>query len=315
MPRSGQTGRDRPPLHGRPPALNSVLPIRRCSGRGDHALGPLVGKGGAEGRGGRRPALVLAIAAMAAMTALTSACAHPAHRAVVEPPMPPGVTWGRPPRAGAAEPPPGVPAGAPPAPELRLAIMAGAPELAQPPETGEVWQIGTASFYGLHEQGQETADGERFDYHAMTAASRTLPFGTRVRVTDLATGRSVVVRINDRGPFWTARILDLSAGAARKIGLYRQGLGRVQVEIVSLPDPLPPGVFTVQVGWFHDARRWHRCRQLMRQATDYGVIGFRSSYGRWLRYVKTARLDKVQALQITARLRLLGYPAYIVRLN
>ncbi|MGH9535510.1 MAG: septal ring lytic transglycosylase RlpA family protein [Terriglobales bacterium] len=227
--------------------------------------------------------------------------------------MPPGVTWGAAPTATPSAPPP--PVAAPPPPALRLALLAGAPELVQPPRDGEVWQIGIASFYGLHEQGHETADGERFNYHAMTAASRTLPFGTRVRVTDLATDRSVVVRINDRGPFWTHRILDLSAGAARRIGLYRQGLGRVRVEIVQLPRPLPPGRYTVQVGWFHHARRWRRCRQLMRQAVPDPVIGFRSSYGRWLRYGKDAALSQTEALRITARLRAQGYPAYIVRLN
>lgn len=258
--------------------------------------------------------MAIALSAACAAALLTAGCAHPARRVAVQPPMPPGVTWGRAP-VGASTSPPAPPAAAPPPPALRLATLAGAPELAQPPQEGEIWQIGTASFYGLHEQGHETADGERFNYHAMTAASRTLPFGTRVRVTDLATGRSVVVRINDRGPFWTHRILDLSAGAARKIGLYRQGLGQVRVEIVSLPQPLAPGEFTVQVGWFHSARRWRHCRKLMRQAAGYRVVGFRSGYGRWLRYAKTARLSKREALRVTAHLRALGYPAYVVRLN
>lgn len=250
----------------------------------------------------------MALATMAAL--LTAGCAHPARQAVVQPPMPPGVSWGAAPPGSA--PPASAP---PPAPVLRLVDLAGAPELLRPPEAGEVWQTGVASFYGRHEQGHETADGERFNEHAMTAASRTLPFGTRVRVTDLATGRSVVVRINDRGPFWPHRILDLSAGAARKIGLYRQGLGRVRVRIVALPQPLPAGEYTVQVGWFRNASRWRRCRHAMRQAADQPVIGFRSSYGRWLRYAKSARLGERQALRITAHLRALGYPAYIVRLN
>lgn len=228
--------------------------------------------------------------------------------------MPPGVTWGPPPAGTPSTPPPATANAAPP-PTLRLAILAGAPELAEPPRRGEVYQTGVASFYGLHEQGHETADGERFNYHAMTAASRTLPFGTRVRVTDLLTGRSVVVRINDRGPFWSHRILDLSAGAARKIGLYRQGLGRVRVQILQLPRPLPPGVYTVQVGWFHRAGRWRRCRELMRQAAPDPVIGFHSSYGHWLRYADGVELTKAEAMRITARLRARGYPAYIVRLN
>lgn len=91
---------------------------------------------------------------------------------------------------------------------------------------------GLASFYGS-ESGPRTASGERFDPEAMTAAHRTLPFGTRVRVTNIRTGRSVLVRINDRGPFIKGRIIDLSRGAARVIGITdRAGLGFVRVERV-----------------------------------------------------------------------------------
>jgi len=87
---------------------------------------------------------------------------------------------------------------------------------------------GIASFYG-NESGRKTASGERFDEHAMTAAHRSLPFGTRLRVTHK--GRTVTVRINDRGPFIKGRVLDLSAGAARAIGLAASGIGHVTAEI------------------------------------------------------------------------------------
>ncbi len=94
-------------------------------------------------------------------------------------------------------------------------------------------QTGYASFYGHEWQGRQTANGERLDLSAMTAAHKTLPFGTRVRVTLLATGRSVVVRINDRGPFVRGRIIDLTDGAARKIGLDgRRGIGKVRIEVL-----------------------------------------------------------------------------------
>lgn len=92
---------------------------------------------------------------------------------------------------------------------------------------------GLASFYGA-ESGPRTASGEQFDPEAMTAAHRTLPFGTRVRVTNIRTGRSVLVRINDRGPFIKSRVIDLSQGAARVIGIDdRAGLGFVRVERVN----------------------------------------------------------------------------------
>ena len=93
-------------------------------------------------------------------------------------------------------------------------------------------QIGVASWYGARYHGRSTASGERFDMNALTAAHRTLPFGTRVRVTNLGNGRSVVVRINDRGPFVTGRIIDVSRSAAERLGFTRQGVARVEVRVV-----------------------------------------------------------------------------------
>jgi rare lipoprotein A len=89
---------------------------------------------------------------------------------------------------------------------------------------------GMASYYG-NESGSKTASGQRFNQNAMTAAHRSLPFGTKLRVTH--GGRSVVVTINDRGPFIRGRVLDLSTGAARAVGLTGAGVGRVVAEVVS----------------------------------------------------------------------------------
>jgi rare lipoprotein A len=89
---------------------------------------------------------------------------------------------------------------------------------------------GMASFYG-NESGSKTASGARFNQNAMTAAHRSLPFGTKLKVTH--GGRSVVVTINDRGPFIRGRVLDLSTGAARAVGLTGAGVGRVTAEVVS----------------------------------------------------------------------------------
>jgi rare lipoprotein A len=91
---------------------------------------------------------------------------------------------------------------------------------------------GYASWYGPGFHGRRTASGEVFNQNAMTAAHRTLPFGTRVRVVNLNNGQSTVVRITDRGPFIHNRIVDLSAGAARAVGLYSAGVGRVRIEIL-----------------------------------------------------------------------------------
>jgi rare lipoprotein A len=100
--------------------------------------------------------------------------------------------------------------------------------LAAPRET----QVGLASYYGSAHDGRRTASGERFDMHAMTAAHRTLPFGTRVRVTNLYNGRRAVVRINDRGPHHGKRIIDLSYAAARELGLVGAGVAKVRLEVV-----------------------------------------------------------------------------------
>lgn len=93
-------------------------------------------------------------------------------------------------------------------------------------------EVGIASWYGARYHGRRTANGERFDMNALTAAHRTLPFGTRVRVTNLGNGRSVVVRINDRGPFVRGRIIDLSRHAAERLGFTRQGVTRVEVRAI-----------------------------------------------------------------------------------
>lgn len=98
--------------------------------------------------------------------------------------------------------------------------------------TGSVQQTGEASWYASKFHGRRTANGERYDHLSMTAAHRTLPFGSYVRVTLLPTERSVVVRINDRGPFVKGRIIDLSYAAAKALGLTHARSRRVQIERV-----------------------------------------------------------------------------------
>lgn len=107
------------------------------------------------------------------------------------------------------------------------ALAAGAPAAAV--------EMGLASWYGREHHGRRTASGERFDMEAFTAAHRSLPFGTWVRVTHLATGRSVAVRINDRGPWVAGRVIDLSRRAAEVLGILGDGVARVRVEVVRFP--------------------------------------------------------------------------------
>lgn len=93
-----------------------------------------------------------------------------------------------------------------------------------------VFQQGKASYYGKAHHGKKTASGKRFNMHAMTAAHRSLPFGTQLKVTSKDTGKSVIVTINDRGPYAGGRILDLSQEAARQLGMIKQGVGVVTLE-------------------------------------------------------------------------------------
>ncbi len=99
----------------------------------------------------------------------------------------------------------------------------------QPPAPA---QVGVASYYGRGFRDHGTASGERFDQGELTAASRSLPIGTRARVTNLANGSSVVVRVNDRGPFVRGRVLDVSYAAARELGMLRRGTARVRIEVL-----------------------------------------------------------------------------------
>jgi rare lipoprotein A len=95
---------------------------------------------------------------------------------------------------------------------------------------------GTASYYGGKFHGRKTASGERFNQNGLTAAHKTLPLGTKVRVTNLRNGESVNVKINDRGPFHKGRVLDLSKGAAREIGMLGAGTAKVKVEVIAKND-------------------------------------------------------------------------------
>lgn len=118
-----------------------------------------------------------------------------------------------------------------------LARVEGLPEPSPAPAAQTVVVLSTltgmASWYGPGFHGRRSASGEVFNQNALTAAHRTLPFGTRVRVTNRNTGQQVVVRINDRGPFSRGRVIDLSAAAAHQIGLKSAGVGQVEVEVLA----------------------------------------------------------------------------------
>jgi rare lipoprotein A len=113
-----------------------------------------------------------------------------------------------------------------------LGLMASIPAFAKQEERGTHIGTGHASYYAQKFHGRRTASGETFSTSALTAAHRTIRFGSRVRVTNLSNGKSVVVRINDRGPFVRGRLIDLSPAAARHIGLHHSGTALVRLSLI-----------------------------------------------------------------------------------
>ncbi|MGQ0793478.1 MAG: septal ring lytic transglycosylase RlpA family protein [Deltaproteobacteria bacterium] len=125
----------------------------------------------------------------------------------------------------------------------------------EPPDDRSTVQIGIASWYGIEEHDRFAANGERFSKYDLSAAHKTLPMGSVVRITNLENGRDVVVRINDRGPFVEGRIIDLSHAAAESIGMVQRGVVKVKVEVISSPlrkNNYFDGRYTVQVGSFKE---------------------------------------------------------------
>jgi len=139
--------------------------------------------------------------------------------------------------------------------------------IAPPPQPGTTRpgdsETGVASWYGKPYHGRPAANGEIYDMEKLTAAHRTLPFNTWVRVYDLDNNKTVEVRIIDRGPFVDGRIIDLSHAAAREIEMIGPGIARVRVEVIRAPEGVPTGVFAVQVGAFRDRGNAERLRSQM----------------------------------------------------
>ncbi len=113
---------------------------------------------------------------------------------------------------------------------MKRIIVAAVAAFMALPMSAEAGVVGMASYY---KSGRLTANGERFNPHGMTAAHRKLKFGTKVRVTNLRNGKSVVVRINDRGPFIRGRVIDLSLGAAKVIGLTKSGVSKISYTVLN----------------------------------------------------------------------------------
>jgi len=129
-------------------------------------------------------------------------------------------------------------------------------------------ETGIASWYGHPYHGRPAADGEIYDMEKMTAAHRTFPFNTWVRVENLSNSKTVDLRIIDRGPFISQRIIDVSHAAAEALDMIGPGTARVRIVVIQAPEPVTAGIFAVQVGAFADRRNAEQVRA--RMASRYG---------------------------------------------
>lgn len=183
-------------------------------------------------------------------------------------------------------------------------------------------EIGVASWYGAHSQGKHTADGDRYDMYAMTAANKVLPLPTYVRVTDLSNGRSVIVKVDDRGPFVAHRLIDLSYLAAAKLGMLGTGTALVDVEAITPGSPAtvasamqPVGALLyVQVGAFTVPANAERVlARLQAAGMANAFILSPSVTGGDLYRVRVGPVSDVdQYDRLAARLTGLGYPGAIL---
>jgi rare lipoprotein A len=234
-------------------------------------------------------------------------CSHKQQVAYTPPPPPPVVA------APSAPAPSPVPPSVPPA----------KPESAQTEDDEFVathppiyTETGMASWYGPPYHNRTGANGQVFNQYYISAAHRTLPMGSLIRVTNLRTGQSAIMHVTDRGPFVQGRVLDLSMAAAKAIGVWGPGTAQVRIDVYSAPHPLNEGGrWCVQIGAFsssHDAMRLNA--RLQREYPDANVIEFQGPTGFWVR-IRPPHDDRAQATEIASRVHPDQGEAWLVRLD
>jgi rare lipoprotein A len=178
-------------------------------------------------------------------------------------------------------------------------------------------ETGIASWYGPPYHNRRASNGEIYDMHAMTAAHRTLPLGSIVRVTNIENGDSAVVRITDRGPFIEGRIVDLSQAAAKKVGLVQKGTGQVRIEVLQTPAPIESGgKWAVQIGGFgreEDAR--DLAGHLSRRYQTAKVLTFNSPAGDWWVRVRVKNDLRARAEEVMHAAKTSEGGIFLVRLD
>jgi len=173
-----------------------------------------------------------------------------------------------------------------------------------------------ASWYGPPYNKRRGANGEIYDQNAVTAAHRTLPMGSLIRVTNLRSGQSAMMHITDRGPFVPNRVIDLSVGAAKAVGVWRAGTAQVRIEVFGAPKPINVGGrWCVQIGAFANEGAAKKLEErLTHEYESANVIEFTGPTGHWVR-IRPENGDKLQAIAIVRSMRLSEGAAYLVRMD
>lgn len=187
---------------------------------------------------------------------------------------------------------------------------------AKPPRIGDT-ETGIASWYGHPYHGRRAANGEVYDMEKLTAAHRTLPFETWVRVRNLSNNKTVDVRIQDRGPFIRGRIIDLSRSAAREIDLLGPGIVKVRLTVISPPRQIEKQLelFAVQVGSFREHERAESLRQSMHSRFGAARLVLRSADPPLWRVLVGEETEQSSAEELADRIRAAGNDAFVVRLD
>jgi rare lipoprotein A len=178
-------------------------------------------------------------------------------------------------------------------------------------------ETGMASWYGPPYHNRRASNGEIYNMHAMTAAHRTLPLGSIVRVTNVQTGRSAVVRITDRGPFIEGRIVDLSLAAAKAVDVWHAGVARVRIDVLKMPTPVAAGGrWAVQIGAFdHEQAANQLADKLTRRYRTAKVLRFASPVGDWWVRVRVQNDDHTRAQAIVNETTTPEGTVFLVRLD
>ena len=242
-----------------------------------------------------RPSLRPLLLALILSAALLAGCGHKRTQVAVPPP---------PSQSPAETAPPVVPTAEP-----KITVPADAKAIFE--------QTGTASWYGPPYHNRLGSNGEVYNMNAMTAAHLTLPLGSIVRVTNIKTGHSALLRITDRGPFIEGRILDLSLAAAKALDVFLPGTATVRLEVLETPAPLDSGGrWCVQIGSFIDERgAADLAGRLQRRYQTAKVLKFPSPTGNWWVRVRVLDDDRQRAQELIRENEIAEAPVFLVRLD